>query len=47
MNEYMARLIAQMIDGGTLPRLTPEEIEDLTHKSVDGLVPYILEVFEY
>ena len=47
MNEYIKTLIAEMIDGGTLPRLNSEEIDELARKSQDGLVPYILEVFEY
>lgn len=47
MNDYIKTLIAEMIDGGTLPRLSGEEIDDLAYKAIDGLVPYILDVFEY
>ena len=47
MNDYIKALIKDMTDAGTLPRLSPEEVDDLTNKSIDGLVPYILEVFDY
>lgn len=40
-------LIREMIDGFTLPNLTEEEIKELSRIAEDGLVPYILEVFEY
>lgn len=47
MNDYIKILIADMIEGGTLPPLDSEEIDELAYKAIDGLVPYILEVFEY
>ena len=47
MNEYIKNLIASMIEGGTLPPLDSGEIDDLADKAIDGLVPYILDVFEY
>lgn len=40
-------LITSMIDASTLPELDSEEIADLSRKSEEGLVPYILEVFNY
>lgn len=40
-------LIREMIDGYTLPELTEEEIQELSQHAEEGLVPYILEVFEY
>lgn len=47
MNDYIKTLIEKMIDGGTLPHLDGEEIDELAYKAIAGLVPYILEVFEY
>ena len=38
-------LILQMIDASTLPELDSEEIAELSQKAEEGLVPYILEVF--
>lgn len=40
-------LILEMIDGSTLPELDSEEIAELAQKAEEGLVPYILEVFDY
>lgn len=40
-------LIREMVDGYTLPDLTESEIRELSQLAEDGLVPYILEVFEY
>lgn len=47
MHTFISKLIEQMVDGGTLPTLSREEIDELAYKATDGLVPYIVEVSEY
>ena len=39
-------LIREMIDGGTLPALSPDEVDSLGSLAEDNLVPFILELFE-
>lgn len=43
----LKNLILDMIDASTLPELDSEEISELSQKAEEGLVHYILEVFNY
>lgn len=43
----LKNLILDMIDANTLPELDSEEMAELSQKAEEGLVHYILEVFNY